>query len=37
MHDLRHCGARHLIEDKNFSTIELMEQGAVITGLKQSL
>ena len=32
MHDLRHCGARHLIEDKNFSTIELMEQGGWTSG-----
>ena len=27
IHDLRHSGARYLIEDKNFNTMELMEQG----------
>ena len=27
MHDLRHCGAQHLIEDENWNTIELMAQG----------
>ena len=27
MHDLRHCGAQHLIEDENWNTIELMQQG----------
>jgi integrase len=27
MHDLRHCGAQHLIEDKEWSTMELMQQG----------
>jgi integrase len=27
LHDLRHCGSRNLIENKNFSTMELMEQG----------
>ena len=32
LHDLRHCGARHLIEDKNFSTMELMEQGGWTSG-----
>lgn len=26
-HDLRHCGSQHLIEDKGWSTIELMQQG----------
>ena len=27
MHDLRHCGAQHLIEDEGWNTIELMQQG----------
>jgi integrase len=27
IHDLRHSGARYLIEEKNFNTMELMEQG----------
>ena len=32
MHDLRHCGAQHLIEDENFTTIELMQQGGWTSG-----
>ena len=27
IHDLRHSGSRYLIEEKNFNTMELMEQG----------
>ena len=27
IHDLRHSGSRYLIEEKNFTTMELMEQG----------
>jgi len=27
LHDLRHCGAQHLIEDKGWNTMELMQQG----------
>ena len=27
MHDIRHCGAQHLIEDEGWNTIELMQQG----------
>ena len=32
MHDLRHCGAQHLIEDEGWSTIELMQQGGWTSG-----
>lgn len=32
MHDLRHCGAQHLIEDEGWSTMELMQQGGWTSG-----
>ncbi len=32
MHDLRHCGAQHLIEDEGWNTIELMQQGGWTSG-----
>ena len=31
-HDLRHCGAQHLIEDEGWNTIELMQQGGWTSG-----
>ena len=31
-HDLRHCGSANLIENKNWSTIELMQQGGWTSG-----
>ena len=32
MHDLRHCGAQNLIENKGWSTMELMQQGGWSSG-----
>ena len=32
MHDLRHCGAQNLIENKGWSTMELMQQGGWTSG-----
>ena len=31
-HDLRHCGSANLIENKNWSTMELMQQGGWTSG-----